>query len=128
MLDPALQQAETLLPTALADVCAALPDERAAARRLNHILTTAGAILQVNRHDGRWRIAVAGQHPLADAATALAVLVVTDGWRRLKQCTHCGRLRRPHQRRNPPRLHRPPRTSATLTYPRPAAYDVVRST
>jgi hypothetical protein len=87
VLDPALHDAEAMLATAFADVCAGLPDERIAARRLNLVL--AGAVLRVEPAGGRWRIAVAD--PVAAAATALALVVVTGGWRRLKRCVRCGR-------------------------------------
>jgi predicted RNA-binding Zn ribbon-like protein len=88
ILDPALRRAEALLPTALADICAVLPDERGAARRLNRAL--AAATLRIEYRDGLWRIAV--PDPVAEATAALAVLVAAaGGWRRLKRCVHCGR-------------------------------------
>jgi predicted RNA-binding Zn ribbon-like protein len=87
ILDPALRDAEALLATAFADVCAVLPDERAAARRLNRLL--AGATLRVEPFGGRWRIAVTD--PVGAAATALALVAVAGGWRRLKRCVRCGR-------------------------------------
>jgi predicted RNA-binding Zn ribbon-like protein len=87
ILDPALRRAEALLPTALADICSVLPDERTAARRLNRAL--AAATLRMEYRDGLWRIAVRG--PEAEATAALAVLVAAGGWRRLKRCVHCGR-------------------------------------
>lgn len=91
ILDPDLRTAEALLATDFAGVCAGLPDEQAAARRLNLVL--AGATLRVEPFDGpgggRWRIAVTD--PVAAAATALAVVAVTGGWGRLKRCVRCGR-------------------------------------
>jgi hypothetical protein len=87
VLDPALYDAEALLATVFADVCARLPDQRAAAGRLNLVL--AGAVLRVEPVGGRWRIAVTD--PVAAAATALALVAVTGGWRRLKRCVRCGR-------------------------------------
>ncbi|GIJ55387.1 hypothetical protein [Virgisporangium aurantiacum] len=87
ILDPALRDAETLLATAFADVVAVLPDERAAARRLNRLL--AGARLRVEPLDGRWRIAVTD--PVGAAAAALAVVAVAGGWHRVKRCVRCGR-------------------------------------
>jgi predicted RNA-binding Zn ribbon-like protein len=87
ILDPALRHAEALLPTAFADVCAVLPDERTAARRLNGLL--AAATPRVELDDGRWRLTVTD--PVGAAATALALLTVTGGWRRLKRCVRCGR-------------------------------------
>lgn len=88
ILDPALRDAEALLATAFADVCAVLPDEGTAVRRLNRVL--ARATLRVEPWDGCWRIAVAD--PVGAAATALAVVTVTGGWRRLKRCVRCGRM------------------------------------
>ncbi|GAA0897970.1 hypothetical protein GCM10009557_73030 [Virgisporangium ochraceum] len=87
VLDPALYDAEALLATVFADVCAGLPDPDAAAGRLNPIL--AGAVPRVEAVGGRWRIAVTD--PVAAAATALALVAVTGGWRRLKRCVRCGR-------------------------------------
>ncbi len=87
VLDPALRDAEALLATAFADVCAVLPDESTAAGRLNRFL--AGASLRVEPRDGCWRITVTD--PVAAAATALAMVAVTGGWRRLKRCVRCGR-------------------------------------
>jgi predicted RNA-binding Zn ribbon-like protein len=87
MLDPALRTAEALLATAFADVVAVLPDERAAARRLNRLL--AGARLGVEPVDGRWRIVVTDR--VGAAATALAVVAVAGGWHRVKRCVRCGR-------------------------------------
>jgi hypothetical protein len=89
MLDPALRRAEALLPTALADICAALPDERAAASRLNRALT--GATLRLTFWDARWHITITGRDARAEAVAALAVLVAAGGWRRLKCCVRCGR-------------------------------------
>jgi len=84
MLDPALRDAEGLLTTALAEVCAALPDELAAARRLNRRLRAPRLV----RDAQGWRIVV--PDPTAAAAAALATLVVEGGWRRLKRCRRCG--------------------------------------
>ena len=88
MLDPALRRAEALLPTAFADICAALPDERAAARRLNRALT--GATLRLILRDGRWHVTVRARNARAEAVAALAILVAAGGWRRLKCCVRCG--------------------------------------
>jgi hypothetical protein len=90
MLDPGLRHADALLATTLADVCSVLPDEPAAAHRLNGALMSTGATPQLFRRHGRWHIIVIGHDPLAEAVTALAVLVVAGGWRRLKRCAHCG--------------------------------------
>jgi len=85
ILDPALRRAEALL---LAEVAAALPDERRAAARLNDRLSV--ATLQLACPAGRWRLTIP-QLPGA-AAGALAVVVAAGGdWRRIKCCIHCGR-------------------------------------
>lgn len=91
MLDPGLRHAEALLATTLADVCSVLPDQSAAAHRLNQALMSTGATPQLVRRRGRWHIVVVSQDPLAEAVTALAVLVVAGGWHRLKRCAYCGR-------------------------------------
>jgi predicted RNA-binding Zn ribbon-like protein len=90
MLDPALRDAEALLTTALAEVCAVLPDERGATRRLNRVLRAAAGPPQLARDARGWRIVVGGRDPTAAAAAALATLVVAGGWRRLKRCARCG--------------------------------------
>jgi predicted RNA-binding Zn ribbon-like protein len=83
LLDPALTVAETLLAQGLlADVAAALPDERAAAARLNAVLDGS---LRLRRNP--WRLTA--DDDLATAALGLALLVVVDGWRRLKRCEVC---------------------------------------
>ena len=89
MLDPALRRAEALLPTALVDICAVLPDERAAASRLNRAL--AGATLRLTCRDGHWHITIRARDARAEAVAALAILVAAGGWRRLKRCVRCGR-------------------------------------
>jgi predicted RNA-binding Zn ribbon-like protein len=91
MLDPALCDAEALLSTGLADVVAVLPDERAAARRLNDVLRRTGAVPQLVARGTGWTVAVTGDDPLAAPAAALAVLVAVGGWYRVKACTRCGR-------------------------------------
>ena len=91
MLDPGLLRAEALLSTTLADVCAALPDEQDAAHRLNRVLLRAGATPQLVVYDRQWRIVIGGHRPLTEAGAALAVLVTTSGWRRIKRCVRCGR-------------------------------------
>jgi len=91
MLDPGLRHAEALLATSLAHVWSVLPDEPAAADRLNGALMSTGATPRLASRRGRWHIVVVGHDPLAEAVTALAVLVVAGGWHRLKRCAHCGR-------------------------------------
>jgi hypothetical protein len=94
-LDPVLAQAETLLAQGeLADVVAALPDEPAAATRLNTVLMHAGARLHLRYRDGRWQAGLVGRSGEATqrltAAEGLVLLVVADGWRRVKRCDLCG--------------------------------------
>lgn len=89
MLDPALRRAGAMLPAVLSDICAALPDERVAAIRLNRAL--AGATLRLTFRDARWRITITGRDARAEAVAALAILVAAGGWRRLKCCVRCGR-------------------------------------
>jgi len=91
MLDPPLRRVERLLETRLAGVCAALPDERLAALRLNEALVGLGAVPRLRRRGDAWWLTVAGRDRDAEAVTALAVLVAAAGWRRLKRCTRCGR-------------------------------------
>lgn len=90
MLDPALRHVESLLSTTLGEVVSALPDEQDAARRLNAALLHAGATPQVVLRGAQWRIVIAGPTPVAQALTALAVLVTVGGWHRLKRCARCG--------------------------------------
>lgn len=90
-LDPALAVAERLLPASrLSTVVFLLPDERAAAARLNSLL--AGARPQLRAAGGVWRVVyVARRDPeLVVAAGGLASLVAVAGWRRLKRCDTCG--------------------------------------
>jgi predicted RNA-binding Zn ribbon-like protein len=87
-LDPALALAERLLPDVrLSIVVDALPDERAAAARLNAVLADGSPRLRLV--DGRWSL-VYGDADLVVAAGGLATLVAVGGWRRLKRCTTCG--------------------------------------
>ncbi len=80
MLDPGLHRAEALLSTTLAEICSALPDERTAARRLNHALLLARATPRLAAHNGRWHIVITGRDPSAEAVAALAVLVAAGGF------------------------------------------------
>lgn len=99
-LDPGLAAAERLLEVgepALAAVLGALPDEQAAADRLNDALAGSGATPRLRRDGVRWRVVVlpegAGPGQVAGAAMALAALVAADGWARVKRCAvpGCGR-------------------------------------
>jgi predicted RNA-binding Zn ribbon-like protein len=80
-------------------VWAALPDEDAAARRLNEVLRATAGPPQLVRDARGWGLVVPdlrGRGPVAPdvgpagAAVALAVLVVAGGWRRLRHCRRCG--------------------------------------
>ncbi|WP_158887560.1 hypothetical protein [Amycolatopsis anabasis] len=97
-LDPELGVAERLLAAgnpALCAVVALLPDEHAAAHRLNGILADAGARPRLVRAGGAWRIvhvpALRGAGELVAGAAGLAELVAVGGWRRIKRCASCGR-------------------------------------
>jgi predicted RNA-binding Zn ribbon-like protein len=92
-LDPALAVAERLLPaTRLSTVVLSLPDERAAAARLNEVLVAARPRLRAV--GGAWRVVYVatarGDAELVVAAGGLAALVAVAGWRRLKRCDTCG--------------------------------------
>jgi predicted RNA-binding Zn ribbon-like protein len=85
-----LAVAETLLADGvMAEVAAALPDECAAASRLNSVLTRAGAI-RLWRAGSSVRVDFVVHSALSTGAFGLAMLVVVDGWRRLKRCEVCG--------------------------------------
>ena len=97
-LDPELGVAERLLRQGnpeLSGIAARLPDEHAAARRLNAVLAGAGARPRLVDTGAAWRLvyvtprASAGE--LAAAAAGLAELVTVGGWRRVKRCAACGR-------------------------------------
>lgn len=96
-LDPALATAEQLLSSGdrrLSAVFDALPDEQAAATRLNEVLADCGAGPRLRVRDGVWQVvwvaAVARDTELVVAASGLAALVALAGWRRLKCCDVCG--------------------------------------
>lgn len=87
-LDPALATAERLLPR-LSTVVDCLPDEHAAARALNALLATATPRLEAE--DDHWQVVhVGADAELVVAASGLAALVATAGWRRVKRCATCG--------------------------------------
>jgi hypothetical protein len=99
MLDPGLDLAERLLSgeprTPLSTVVIALPDEDAAAVRLNALLESLGVRPRLRRDGHGWRLAI-GEAPggysseLAEAVTMLAVLVAATGWNRIRRCGHRG--------------------------------------
>jgi predicted RNA-binding Zn ribbon-like protein len=96
-LDPALAAAERLLADGerrLSGVVAVLPDEHAAAARLNDVLADCGASPRLRAAGGTWRVVhVAAAHrdtELVVAAGGLASLVAVAGWHRLKTCDTCG--------------------------------------
>ncbi|MGW4828486.1 hypothetical protein ACWEOG_12975 [Amycolatopsis japonica] len=95
-LDPALEIAERLLAQGnpwLAGVVSALPDEHAAADRLNRILAGNGAAPRLVESGKGWRLvhvtAWPGCGDLVAGASGLAELVVFGGWRRIKRCAVC---------------------------------------
>lgn len=92
-LDPALAVAERSLPR-LSTVVDALPDEHAAAARLNEVLARCGAGPRLRAVDGEWRVVYVAasrrDDELVVAACGLASLVAVAGWRRLKRCDTCG--------------------------------------
>lgn len=95
-LDPGLATAEALLANgnqALGEVAAALPDEHAAAARLNAVLAETGARPRLTHTAGAWRVIMVGiadeVGDLVDGARGIADLVVVSGWRRLKRCDVC---------------------------------------
>ncbi|MEA5359243.1 hypothetical protein VA596_06825 [Amycolatopsis sp., V23-08] len=97
-LDPELGVAERLLRQGnpeLSGIVALLPDERAAARRLNAVLAGAGARPRLVGAGSAWRIVYVTSSPetgeLATAAAGLAELVTVGGWRRVKRCSTCAR-------------------------------------
>jgi hypothetical protein len=75
-------------------LAAAVDDHPAAARVLDDLLT--GLTLGVRRTaTGRWRVVVDGaERDRAEvaAALALALLVESGGWARIKRCRRCGRV------------------------------------
>ncbi|MFC4854439.1 hypothetical protein [Actinophytocola glycyrrhizae] len=92
-LDPALSVAERMLPDPrLSTVADLLPDEHAAAARLNELL--AGSRPRLRACGGGWRVvyvaATRRDTDLVVAAGGLATLVAVAGWRRLKHCDTCG--------------------------------------
>lgn len=96
-LDPALATAERLLAGGerrLSTVVALLPDEHAAADRLNDVLADCGASPRLRAACGTWRVvhvaAARRDTELVAAAGGLASLVAVAGWRRLKTCDTCG--------------------------------------
>ncbi|SFW59256.1 ABATE domain-containing protein [Amycolatopsis australiensis] len=97
-LDPELGVAERLLRKENPQLCAIvaqLPDEHAAARRLNAVLAAAGARPRLVDTGAAWRIVYVtprpGESELAAAAAGLAELVTVGGWRRVKRCAVCAR-------------------------------------
>ncbi|MEU8631627.1 hypothetical protein AB0C38_05625 [Amycolatopsis sp. NPDC048633] len=97
-LDPELGVAERLLRKgnpALCGIAAQLPDERAAARRLNAVLAEAGARPRLVDTGAAWRIvyvtSLMSESELAAGAAGLAELVTVGGWRRVKRCATCAR-------------------------------------
>jgi predicted RNA-binding Zn ribbon-like protein len=97
-LDPELGVAERLLRKGNPELCgivAQLPDEHAAARRLNAVLAAAGARPRLVDTGAAWRIvyvtALMSESELAAGAAGLAELVTVGGWRRVKRCATCAR-------------------------------------
>ncbi|WP_340685347.1 hypothetical protein LCL61_02680 [Amycolatopsis coloradensis] len=95
-LDPALEVAERLLAQgnpSLAGVVSALPDEHAAADRLNRVLAGNGAAPRLVEAGNGWRMVQVASWPgcgdLVAGASGLAELVVFGGWRRIKRCAVC---------------------------------------
>lgn len=93
-LDPALATAEQLLAdNRLSTVVDALPDECAAAARLNAVLATLGASPRLRVGPGGWRVvhvdAAGDSGDLVTAAGGLVALVAVAGWSRLKRCETC---------------------------------------
>ena len=93
-LDPALAAAERLLAgSCLSTVVDALPDERAAAARLNALLASLGAGPRLRGGTGGWRVVLvdgAGEDgDLVTAAGGVAALVAVAGWSRFKRCERC---------------------------------------
>lgn len=97
-LDPELEVAERLLEQGnawLAGVVAQLPDEQAAAGRLNRILAGTGAAPRLVETGTGWRVTHVASWPgcgeLVAGASGLAELVAVGGWRRVKRCATCTR-------------------------------------
>ncbi|WP_370969227.1 hypothetical protein [Amycolatopsis sp. cg9] len=97
-LDPELGVAERLLRHGNPQLCgivAQLPEEAAAARRLNAVLAEAGARPRLVATGTVWRIVYvtpyAGTGELAAGAAGLAELVTVGGWRRVKRCATCAK-------------------------------------
>ncbi|RSN53442.1 hypothetical protein DMH01_37590 [Amycolatopsis sp. WAC 04182] len=95
-LDPALEVAERLLAQGnpwLTGVVSALPDEYAAADRLNRVLAGNGAAPRLVEVGNGWRLVQVPSWPgcgdLVAGASGLAELVVFGGWRRIKRCAVC---------------------------------------
>ncbi|MCT2582522.1 CGNR zinc finger domain-containing protein [Actinophytocola gossypii] len=93
-LDPALAAAERLLAgPGLSTVLDALPDERAAAARLNALLASLGAGPRLRGGAGGWRVVLvdgAGEEgDLVTAAGGVVALVAVAGWSRFKRCERC---------------------------------------
>ncbi|PRX50532.1 hypothetical protein B0I33_102655 [Prauserella shujinwangii] len=95
-LDPELAAAERLLASGhrqLSAVTDPLPDEHAAAQRLNDVLAGTGATPRLVQDGGAWRVVHVGTSgepgELVAAAWGLAGLVVAGGWRRIKRCGAC---------------------------------------
>lgn len=92
-LDPPLAVTERLL-SRLSTVVGVLPDEHAAAARLNEVLARCGAGPRLRAVDGEWRVVYVAasrrDDELVVAACGLALLVAVAGWRRLKCCDTCG--------------------------------------
>lgn len=93
-LDPALATAERLLADSrLSTVVDPLPDERAAAARLNALLASLGAGPRLRGGAGGWRVVHvdrAGEEgELVTAAGGIVALVAVAGWGRFKHCERC---------------------------------------
>jgi predicted RNA-binding Zn ribbon-like protein len=84
MLDPALRDAAAL--RLLAELVDALPDERAAAERLDAELARRCGAPCLHYRDGAWHLCVHGDRRVV----AVALLVAAGGWRRLKRCARNG--------------------------------------
>ncbi|SDX12401.1 hypothetical protein SAMN05421504_102379 [Amycolatopsis xylanica] len=97
-LEPELGVTERLLRQgnpALTAVAGLLPDEQAAARRLNGILAEAGARPRLVGTGSAWRIVYVGtkrEGELVEAAAGMAELVAVGGWRRVKHCEACDQV------------------------------------
>ncbi|MQA02539.1 MAG: hypothetical protein GEV07_07385 [Streptosporangiales bacterium] len=97
-LDPGLRLAEHFLAGGQPGLCRvlwALPDESAAADRLNELMVELGAQPCLDGCPGSWRLVYVGRGrlvtPVTAAVCAVAELVALSGWGRFKRCARCGR-------------------------------------